>query len=110
IPLGPPQSDRVCRTASAAVPCRKGEQSRGVRQSPVCRTGSSISSALLPATRCPPLRPHVRKGLDRWPPGSPVVTPWEIYHIRMLSEVLRRESPAVDARPALSTSDSTWLD
>src|SRR5262245_14555477 len=28
----------------------------------------------------------------------------------MLSEVLRRESPAVDARPALSTSDSTWLD
>src|SRR6476659_9458977 len=32
------------------------------------------------------------------------------YHIRMLSGVLRRESPAVDSRPALSTSDSTWLD
>src|SRR5262245_3991728 len=28
----------------------------------------------------------------------------------MLSGVLRGESPAVDARPALSTSDSTWLD
>ena len=31
-------------------------------------------------------------------------------HIRMLSGVLRGESPAVDSRPALSTSDSTWLD
>ena len=31
-------------------------------------------------------------------------------HIRMLSGVLREESPAVDARPALSTADSTWLD
>ena len=31
-------------------------------------------------------------------------------HIRMLSGVLRGESPAVDARPALSTSDSIWLD
>jgi hypothetical protein len=28
----------------------------------------------------------------------------------MLSGVLRGESPAVDSRPALSTSDSTWLD
>ena len=32
------------------------------------------------------------------------------YHIRMLSGVLRGESPAVDTRPALSTSDSIWLD
>ena len=30
--------------------------------------------------------------------------------IRMLSGVLRGESSAVDSRPALSTSDSTWLD
>ena len=29
-------------------------------------------------------------------------------HIRMLSEVLQERDPAVDARPALSTSDSTW--
>jgi hypothetical protein len=28
----------------------------------------------------------------------------------MLSGVLRGESPAVDARPALNTSESTWLD
>src|SRR5262249_35217452 len=33
-----------------------------------------------------------------------------VLHIRMLSGVLRGESPAVDARPALSTSDSIWLD
>jgi len=31
-------------------------------------------------------------------------------HIRMLSGVLRGKSPAVDAHPALSTSDSIWLD
>jgi hypothetical protein len=30
--------------------------------------------------------------------------------IRMLSGVLRGESSAVDTRPALSTSDSIWLD
>src|SRR4029077_7950928 len=28
----------------------------------------------------------------------------------MLSGVLRGESPTVDARPALSTAESTWLD
>src|SRR5262245_14199021 len=37
IPLYPQQSDRVCRTASTAVPCREGEQARGIRQSPGCR-------------------------------------------------------------------------
>ena len=34
----------------------------------------------------------------------------EIHPLNRTTGVLRGESPAVDARPALSTSDSTWLD
>jgi hypothetical protein len=39
-----------------------------------------------------------------------LVTQMDKVEIRMLSGVLRGESPAVDARPALSTPDSIWLD
>jgi len=39
-PLYWPQSDSDCRTARTPAPFREGEQSRRVRQTPGCHTGS----------------------------------------------------------------------